>query len=299
MKLGRTQGAILGLAAATLSACATAGSTWFEQGNTADDDTVETPRPNEKRAVEQSAPPDPARFETRVLGSEQEEEPVLSSTAPNPHEPVVGRVLGTFRNTYYDFPLESDFDGNPVTLHDVRCGSITDVPRGFYEAVCVQGSGILTTGQTISFAKRGCDCAEVCPKTGEKICFEALDATKFPWGRGALGLPITPLLTVAVDDSLVPMGTPIYIPGVRRSTRRSRPLRVPRRLLHRARSRPPRQGRARRRLHRHGRHDAALESARPDEPRRHGRPRQPPVRSRGAVKRRGTRRCTRAAVHLA
>jgi 3D (Asp-Asp-Asp) domain-containing protein len=52
----------------------------------------------------------------------------------------------------------------------------------------------------------------VCPRTEQRICFEAVDPEKFPWGRGALGKPITPLRTAAVDDSIVPMGTVMYIP---------------------------------------------------------------------------------------
>jgi 3D (Asp-Asp-Asp) domain-containing protein len=121
-------------------------------------------------------------------------------------------VLGIFRNTYYDFPSEVDFTGPPASLHDARCGTIADVPRGFHDAICVQGSGILKSGRTVSFAKRDCECADVCPRTGERICFEALDPARFPWGRGALGTAITPLLTVAVDDSIVKMGTALYVP---------------------------------------------------------------------------------------
>ena len=76
----------------------------------------------------------------------------------------------------------------------------------------MQGSGTLNDGSTVSFAKRDCDCADVCPRSGQKICFDQLDRSRYPWGRGATGKPITPLLTVAMDTSVVPLGTPIYIP---------------------------------------------------------------------------------------
>ena len=62
-------------------------------------------------------------------------------------------MLGTFRNTYYDFPTEADFSGDAMPLRDAKCGAITNVPRGFHDAICVQGSGILKNGQTVSFAK--------------------------------------------------------------------------------------------------------------------------------------------------
>ena len=95
---------------------------------------------------------------------------------------------------------------------DQSCSPIKQVPVEFHDAVCVQGSGNLMTGVTVSFAKRDCECARTCPRTGQKICFEALSRSDFPWGRGALGKPITPLTTVAVDDSVIPMHTVLYIP---------------------------------------------------------------------------------------
>jgi 3D (Asp-Asp-Asp) domain-containing protein len=125
-----------------------------------------------------------------------------------------GRVLGTFRNTYYDFPREADADKAraAVPLMSATCEPIAHVPRSFFEAVCVQGSGSLARGGTVSFAKRDCACAETCPRTGQKICFEALDPATFPWGRGAAGTPIMPMRTLAADTSVLPMGTVVYIP---------------------------------------------------------------------------------------
>ena len=123
-----------------------------------------------------------------------------------------GRSLGTFRNTYYDFPSENDYDGATVPLKNARCETISQVPRGFFESVCVQGSGTLSSGATVSFAKRDCSCAENCPRTDQRICFDVLDPKSFPWGRGATGKAITPLVTVAVDSEVIPLGTPIYVP---------------------------------------------------------------------------------------
>jgi 3D (Asp-Asp-Asp) domain-containing protein len=123
-----------------------------------------------------------------------------------------GRVIGTFRNTYYDFPNEPDYSGSPVSLMNAKCEPIAKVPRGFYEAVCVQGSGSLARGGTVSFAKRDCACAEICPRTNQKICFDTLDKAAFPWGRGAAGTAISPLRTIAADPQVLPMGTVIYLP---------------------------------------------------------------------------------------
>jgi 3D (Asp-Asp-Asp) domain-containing protein len=123
-----------------------------------------------------------------------------------------GHVLGTFRNTYYDFPSEAEHTGPAVSLMNASCQPIAKVPRGFYEAICVQGSGSLKAGGTVSFSKRDCACADVCPRTGQKICFDALDKAAFPWGRGAAGTAITPMRTIAADTAVLPMGTVVYIP---------------------------------------------------------------------------------------
>ena len=196
-----------------LVGCSTAGSTWIaEPLNGGDEPLVAT-----------SAEPEPARAKARTPNAVRAR--TLSGDAPvdgdtggslaaaGSSTPVSGgRSLGTFRNTYYDFPSEADYEGPTVALPSKSCGTIATVPQAFFEALCVQGSGTLRRGSTVSFAKRDCDCAPVCPKTNQKICFDELDGREFPWGRGATGKAITPLLTVAVDPQVIPLGTAIYVP---------------------------------------------------------------------------------------
>jgi 3D (Asp-Asp-Asp) domain-containing protein len=116
-----------------------------------------------------------------------------------------------FRNTYYDFPREGA-GAKAATIFDASCAEIAKVTQDFHDRVCVQGSGRIESGATVSFAKRDCSCAAECPRTGQKICFERLDPARFPHGRGATGRPITPMRTVAVDASVIPLGTPIFVP---------------------------------------------------------------------------------------
>jgi len=206
--------------AASAGGCSTAGNTWInepfepvdhKQGT---DDVVPAPD------LDDGSRPVGTPVRARTLGTGAHETP--DQTAPGggsssveagpPVSLAGGRSLGTFRNTYYDFPSEADYDGPTVALPNARCATIANVPRDFFEALCVQGSGTLRKGSTVSFAKRDCDCAPVCAKTGQKICFDELDGHDFPWGRGATGKAIVPLLTVAVDPSVIPLGTPIYVP---------------------------------------------------------------------------------------
>ncbi len=130
---------------------------------------------------------------------------------PAPASTMGQRHDQTFRNTYYDFPAEGA-GKKDAKVFDASCKAIAEVTREFHDKVCLQGSGKLATGATISFAKRDCACAAECPKSGQRICFELLDPKQFPSGRGALGQPVTPMRTVAVDDKIVPLGSVLFIP---------------------------------------------------------------------------------------
>jgi len=190
-----------------LAACGSgwgSGSKWVEQPLTEDDHSTSVGPAPEGAGISTGGA---ARPGSRTLGGA----PVRPTTQLD-RSGGGGRPLGTFRNTYYDFPREGDHDGAAVSLMSATCQPIAQVPRTFFEAVCVQGSGSLKRGGTVSFSRRDCPCAEVCPRTGQKICFDALDPTAFPWGRGAAGTPITPMRTLAADTAVLPMGTVVYIP---------------------------------------------------------------------------------------
>jgi 3D (Asp-Asp-Asp) domain-containing protein len=153
--------------------------------------------------------------QSRSIGSDRPEDPSRHPEVVSERIALArtqGSVLGEFRNTYYDFPSEADFSGEQTPVFDAQCRAIASVPTAFHDTLCVQGSGLLDSGSPISFARRDCSCARVCPKTQQRICFEALDRTMFPWGRGSTGKAIMPLLTVAVDSELIPLETPLYIP---------------------------------------------------------------------------------------
>src|SRR5690606_929538 len=197
--------ALTALAAAALVSCATSGSRWMRQPLIPQEDGSDTLVREQLTESPASAPvrartslrigPPPPKPEWVLEETQQGPWEVMTPQRPTPSVPD-GRLLGLFRNTYYDFPNEADYEGEPVPLKDASCNTIREVPLGFHDAVCVQGSGTLTSGETVSFAKRDCPCARVCPRTDQRICFDLLARQQFPWGRGAMGKPIIPLLTV-------------------------------------------------------------------------------------------------------
>ena len=135
------------------------------------------------------------------------------SAAPPGSGPAPGAQPGaarSFRNTYYHFAVEGS-GAKERTVYSASCQPIAKVTKAFHDDVCMQGSGRLESGATVSFAKRDCSCASECPRSGQKICFEALDPRAFPSGRGATGKAITPLRTVAVDPASVPLGSSLFI----------------------------------------------------------------------------------------
>jgi 3D (Asp-Asp-Asp) domain-containing protein len=213
-------GAELQLALALMAAgCNTAGSAWMAQP--LEGELGNSPSLDAEAAAGRAPAAGARRPRTQTIGDQPPPES-LQSAGGTPggfaagsaasRAALAGKVLGTFKNTYYDFPSERDFEGEPVSLMSASCQPIVTVPRTFYESVCVQGSGTLKAGGTVSFAKRDCSCAAECPRTGQHICFDLLDQAQFPWGRGATGKRITPLVSVAVDSTLIPLGTSLYIP---------------------------------------------------------------------------------------
>ncbi|MGC4063729.1 MAG: 3D domain-containing protein [Polyangiaceae bacterium] len=213
-----------------VSGCATGGNAWLRQASTPEVGTWEESSPP-RLPTGASANGSPRHLTSVTLGSPRRTgDPTASIRAENGPPQLVsasgsksrkrgntaraleGKVLGTFRNTYYDFPAESDFSGETVPLHNAQCKPLGQVPKDFFEVLCVQGSGLLGSGTPVSFNRRDCECAQICTKTAQRICFDALDVAKYPWGRGAMGNAITPLLTVAVDSKVIPLGTAMYIP---------------------------------------------------------------------------------------
>lgn len=121
-----------------------------------------------------------------------------------------GDAIGTLWNTYYYLSNEDDHSGPKNTaLNDSNCNPIVNVSSSFSDAVCIEGSGKLSDGRVINYAKT-CSCGRPCP-TGGIICYSVVDKNQFPWGKGARSNPLEPLRSLAVDRSRISLGTVIYL----------------------------------------------------------------------------------------
>jgi signal transduction histidine kinase/3D (Asp-Asp-Asp) domain-containing protein len=203
-----TASVIAAVALALLAGCG--GSSWIDAPRSAPEQAEGAPGRWSETLAEPRAPgadEEPAARPAAAAPPNPTAEVSLEGDAP-----TQGSALETYHNTYYDFPKEAAAAGATRQLFDASCKPIRTVTQIFHDQLCVQGSGKLRTGETVSFARRDCDCAAECPRTSQKICFELLDKGRFPFGRGAMGSAITPLRTVAVDSSVIPLGTVLYIP---------------------------------------------------------------------------------------
>jgi 3D (Asp-Asp-Asp) domain-containing protein len=130
---------------------------------------------------------------------------------PDTRDPGRGTLLGDVWITYYFKAVEEDYPGVAnTTLYDDMCRPIADVSAAFSDVICIEGSGRLSDGRVLNYAST-CSCGRPCP-TGGIICYQDLDATRFPWGLGNRGNALEPLRWWATDRSFIASGTILYSP---------------------------------------------------------------------------------------
>lgn len=124
-----------------------------------------------------------------------------------------GRPLGTFRVTHYYVAEETQTGQWP--LYAPACRRVlARTSRAFHHDISLEGTGRLRDGRLLNFSER-CSCARPGFR-GSRICYEELDRSQFPWGRGARfgesHAPLVPFRSVAVDPEIVALGTVLYVP---------------------------------------------------------------------------------------
>lgn len=114
-----------------------------------------------------------------------------------------GPVLGTFQLTYYWIASEASYTGTKDTrIYTSSCQAIADVPRKFFDALKLEGTGKLADGRMVNYAG-SCNCAR-------SPCFEVLGADA-PWGKGVQSRSLEPFRSIAVDKSRIPYGDWVYV----------------------------------------------------------------------------------------
>jgi 3D (Asp-Asp-Asp) domain-containing protein len=125
--------------------------------------------------------------------------------------PLVGNLEWALR--YYWLAREEDFD-DP---EEIRYRSPDEVEvytrQGFFLGAFsadfiwhlrMEGSGVLADGRVVNY-HGAC-------KYGSGTCFQQLDHTRFPFGRGARRRTLMPFHSCAVDPRVVPLGETLYVP---------------------------------------------------------------------------------------
>jgi 3D (Asp-Asp-Asp) domain-containing protein len=114
-----------------------------------------------------------------------------------------GASLGSFVLTYYWVTAEDDFPGTKdTTLYDDSCGVIAVVTSGFADSLSVEGTGRLSDGRVVNVSG-SCSCAT-------SPCYGVVDA-QHPWGYGAQNNALVPFRSIAVDRTVIALGTHLYI----------------------------------------------------------------------------------------
>jgi 3D (Asp-Asp-Asp) domain-containing protein len=122
---------------------------------------------------------------------------------------------------FYWLSLEADFDED-VSVNPSRSGRcaippnrwvelytpegyfFSRVPERYACSLKLEGSGLMRDGRIVNYTG---SC-----KFGYGTCFEQLDISDFPFGRGAGLRPLIPFKSVAVDPRVIRIGEPLYIP---------------------------------------------------------------------------------------
>lgn len=115
-----------------------------------------------------------------------------------------GPSLGSFQLTYYWVTAEAEFSGAKNTsLYDSKCKELAKVSAAFAASLEVEGTGRLADGRILNY-----DGACSCPNSP---CYLVADA-QHPWGYGVQGKALVPYRSFAVDKSVIPYGTSLYVP---------------------------------------------------------------------------------------
>jgi 3D (Asp-Asp-Asp) domain-containing protein len=114
-----------------------------------------------------------------------------------------GDRLGEFALRYWFLADETRYTApHDTTIFDPQCDLIGDVPEQLVDAIAREGRARLEDGRVVEFFGE-CECAF-------SPCFVQLDDAH-PWGSGLDDRSLAPFRSVAVDPSVIAIGSPLYV----------------------------------------------------------------------------------------
>ena len=128
------------------------------------------------------------------------QKPTFRDAAPRP---AAGTLRGTYALTYYWISAEDDdAPSGPAdtTIFDKKCEPLAKVSAQYANDLALHGAGKLTDGRVLGVAGE-CSCKR-------SPCFRVID---HPWGVGAHNRPLVPFRSLAVDRSVIPIGTALWV----------------------------------------------------------------------------------------
>lgn len=136
----------------------------------------------------------------------------FSSAAFSADPPAPGQMrdLGLFRPSYYWVALETN-DGQPKTedLLDLDGNRMVTVSKKFHAELRMEGTGRLLDGRLINFKAR------VPKPDGSMEVRWRWCGPEAPYGYGFEDYILLPFRSAAVDPTVVPLGSKLYIPAAR------------------------------------------------------------------------------------
>ena len=119
-----------------------------------------------------------------------------------PPRPAAGALRGTFALTYYWVTAEADEPpaAANTTIYDKTCAPLAKVSAQFASELSVAGSGKLADNRIVTVDGQ-CNCRR-------SPCFRTIDQQ---WGIGASNRPLVPFRSLAVDRSMIPIGTALWV----------------------------------------------------------------------------------------
>jgi len=129
---------------------------------------------------------------------------LVVKSAPVPPSNSDGGVATASKLTYYwtIYPADANLNTPLVPIYNLSNQVLARIPEDLAKKIAMEGSGFIPDGRLINLA---CDCAWPTSR------FFVVNQATTPYGLDAQGKPLVPYRTIAVDTTLIPLGTKVFI----------------------------------------------------------------------------------------